>query len=58
LENKRAGEVSPPSRSLTGAAKPLRSVCDVCGDFAPLGADLDNLGKATLDDSTVGVIGP
>jgi hypothetical protein len=31
---------------------------DVCGDFALLGADVYNLGKATLDDSTLGVIGP
>jgi predicted outer membrane repeat protein len=28
------------------------------GNAAPLGADLDNLGVATLYDSTVGVIGP
>ncbi len=28
------------------------------GDSAPLGADLDNLGSAMLNDSTVGVIGP
>jgi hypothetical protein len=27
----------------------------VCGNIVPLGADLDNLGSVTLDDSTVGV---
>jgi predicted outer membrane repeat protein len=31
---------------------------DVCDNFALLGADLYNLGKATLDDSTVCVTGP
>jgi predicted outer membrane repeat protein len=31
---------------------------DVCGDLALLGADLYNLGKATLNDSSVCVIGP
>jgi hypothetical protein len=31
---------------------------DVCGNLAPLGADLYNLGTATLHDSTVCVIGP
>jgi hypothetical protein len=30
----------------------------VLGNSAPLGADLYNLGVATLNDSTVGVIGP
>jgi hypothetical protein len=30
----------------------------VCGNIAPLGADLFNLGVATLNDSTVGVISP
>ena len=30
----------------------------VSGDFALLGADLYNLGKVTLHDSTVAVIGP
>jgi predicted outer membrane repeat protein len=30
----------------------------VLHNVAPLGADLDNLGALTLDDSTVGVIGP
>ena len=30
----------------------------VCSNVAPLGADLYNLGVTTLNDSTVGVIGP
>jgi hypothetical protein len=30
----------------------------VLNNVAPLGADLYNLGALTLDDSTVGVIGP
>jgi hypothetical protein len=30
----------------------------VLSNVAPLGADLYNLGALTLDDSTVGVIGP
>jgi hypothetical protein len=30
----------------------------VLGNTAPGGADLYNLGAVTLDDSTVGVIGP
>jgi hypothetical protein len=30
----------------------------VLNNVAPLGADLDNLGVLTLDDSTVGVLGP
>jgi hypothetical protein len=30
----------------------------VCGNLAPLGADLSNLGNVTLNDSTVCVIAP
>jgi hypothetical protein len=30
----------------------------VLNNLAPLGADLYNLGVVTLDDSTIGVIGP
>ena len=42
------------------AASGTLSVDDstVLKNVAPLGADLDNLGTLTLNDSTVGVIGP
>jgi predicted outer membrane repeat protein len=42
-----------------GASGPL-TVADsvVCSNVAPFGADLYNLGVATLNDSTVGVVGP
>jgi hypothetical protein len=43
--------------SESGGSLTIDDSC-VCGNVAPVGADLYTLGVVTLNDSTVGVIGP
>jgi hypothetical protein len=60
LDRATARCAGPKDHGILNAASGTLAVKDstVLNNIAPLGADIYNLGALTLDDSTVGVIGP